>query len=141
MYALLPKGVTLQTVEDIKCLCDNIAHDYSKTAPERATQWYHHHSQHPGHTHLEETTNAMMYWKVMRTTIRTLIHNCKGCQVNKRRKRWKYENLPLKNVITNPLGNVMCGNDGSIVEFKGLTMINPARSWFENVELLLRTVA
>ena len=148
--AVLPKGITLQEVEDIQCLCDNNRMIIPKPLQKRATQWYHHYLQHPGHTRLEETINATMYWKGMRTTIRTLVRNCKSCQVNKRRKRWKYGKLPPKNVITNPW-ETLCvdcigpytlkGNNGSIVEFQCLTMIDPASSWFEIVELPLRTVA
>ena len=83
--AVLPKGVTLQKVEDITCLCDNNRMIIPKPLQKRATQWYHHYLQHPGHTRLEETINATMYWKGMRTTIRTLVRTCKSCQVNKRR--------------------------------------------------------
>ena len=36
----------------------------------RAVSWYHHYLQHPGHTRLEETLRAAMYWKGMRNTIR-----------------------------------------------------------------------
>ena len=100
--AVLPKGITLQIVEDIKCLCDNNRMIVSKPLQKRATQWYYHYLLHPGHTRLEETINATMYWKGMQTSIRTLVRNCKSCQVNKRRKRWKYGELPPKNVITNP---------------------------------------
>jgi hypothetical protein len=34
-----------------------------------AVLWYHHYLQHPGHTQLEETIKATMYWKAMRTTV------------------------------------------------------------------------
>jgi len=75
--AVLPKGVTLQKVEDILCLCDNNRMIIPKPLQKRATQWYHHYLQLPGHTRLEETINATMYWKGMRTTIRTLVRTCK----------------------------------------------------------------
>jgi len=74
--AVLLKGITLQNVEDISCLCDNNRMIIPKLLQKRATQWYHHYLQHPGHTRLEEVINATMYWKGMRTTIRTLVRTC-----------------------------------------------------------------
>jgi len=40
-----------------------------KVLQHRAVCWYHHYLQHHGHTHLEETLHAAMYWKGMRNTI------------------------------------------------------------------------
>jgi hypothetical protein len=40
-----------------------------KTLQHKAVAWYHHYLQHPGHTRLEETLRAVMYWKNMRTLI------------------------------------------------------------------------
>jgi hypothetical protein len=86
-----------------------------------------------------------MYWKGMRTTIQSLTKSCKTCQVNKKRKL-KYGHLPSKTVITFPW-RALCvdligpytlkGKDGTIIDFMALTMIDPATSWFEVVELLL----
>ncbi len=79
----------------------------------------------------------------MRTTIRKHIKSCRSCQVNKRHSQ-KYGHLPPKLVITNPWKalcvDLICpytlkGNDGSSIDFMCLTMINPATSWFEIVEL------
>ncbi len=50
----------------------------------RAVLWYHHYLQHPGHTQLEETIKAIMYWKGMHTSIRSLTKSCRACQVNKK---------------------------------------------------------
>ncbi len=65
------------------------------------------------------------------------------CQVNKKHSQ-KYGHLPPKLVITTPW-KALCvdligpytlkGKDGSIIDFMCLTMINPATSWFEIVEL------
>jgi hypothetical protein len=81
----------------------------------------------------------------MRTTIRSLTKSCKTCQTNKKRKL-KYGNRPSKTVITVPW-RALCvdligpytlkGKDGTIIEFMALTMIDPATSWFEVVELPL----
>ena len=35
-----------------------------KTLQKRAVAWYHHYLQHSGHSHLEETLKAAMYWKI-----------------------------------------------------------------------------
>ena len=63
--------------------------------------------------------------------------------MNKKRKR-KYGHLPSKIVISTPW-EALCvdlvgpytlkGKDGSSIDFMALTMINPASSWFEIVEL------
>ncbi len=84
--------------------------------------WYHHYLQHPGHTRLEETMKAAIYWKGMR----------------------KYGHLPPKIVISTPW-EALCvdligpytlkGKDGSSIDFMAPTMIDPTSSWFEVVEL------
>jgi hypothetical protein len=85
-----------------------------------------------------------MYWKGKRTSsIRKYVKSCRSCQVNKRHSQ-KYGHLPPKLVITTPW-KTLCvdligpytlkGKDGSSIDFMCLTMINPATSWFEIVEL------
>jgi hypothetical protein len=86
---------------------------------------------------------SMMYWKGMPTTIRKYVKTCQSCQVNKRHSQ-KYGHLPPKLVIKTPW-KALCvdligpytlnGKDGSSIDFMCLTMIDPARSWFEIVEL------
>ncbi len=71
--------------------------------------------------------------------------SCKACQVNKKPKL-KYGHLPPKTVITTPW-RTLCvdligpytlkGKNGSVIDFMALTMIDPASSWFEIVELPL----
>ncbi len=89
--------------------------------------------------------NAAMYRKGMRTTIRSITKSCKTCQINKRRSN-KYGHLPAKLVTSTPweclcvdlIGPyVIKGKDGSQIDFMALTMIDPASSWFEIVELPL----
>ncbi len=106
-------------------------------------QWYHHYLQHPGHTRLEETLCTAMYWKGMRTSIRSYVKKCKSCQINNRRKL-KYGKLPTKLVISTPW-EALCvdligpytliGKDGTQIDFMCLTMIDLACSWYEIVEL------
>jgi hypothetical protein len=107
--------------------------------------WYHHYLQPPGHTRLEETMNAALYWTGMQTTIRSITKSCKSCQVNKR-CTLKYGHLPSKIVISTPW-DALCvnlvgpytlkGKDGSAIDFMVLTMINPTSSWFQIMELSL----
>jgi hypothetical protein len=107
--------------------------------------WYHHYLQHQGHTHLEETMKATMYWKGVRSTIWLITTSCRSCQVNKKLKL-KYRHLPSKIVITIPW-RVLCvdligpytlkGTDGTVIDFMAFTMIDPATSWFKVVELPL----
>jgi hypothetical protein len=107
--------------------------------------WYHHYLQPLGHTRLEETMNAVICWKGMRTTIRSITKSCRSCQVNKR-CTLKYGHLPSKIVISTPwealwfnlVGpyTLKC-KDSSAIDFMALTMIDPAYSWFEIVELPL----
>ena len=96
--------------------------------------WYHHYLQHPGHTRLEETLCAAMYWKGMRNTICKFVKNCPTCQINKRHKH-KYRKLPTKLIITNPwevlyvdlIGPyTLKRKDGTVIDFMCLTMIDPA---------------
>eukprot|EP00804_Cyclotella_cryptica_P003901 CCRYP_015772-RA/>CCRYP_015772-RA protein AED:0.38 eAED:0.38 QI:0/0/0/1/0/0/3/0/296 len=90
-----------QLVEDTHLLCKDGKMVIPKALQNRAVSWYHHYLQHPGHTRLEETLHATMYWKGMQSTIRSHVKNCRIRQVNKRHKH-KYGKLPAKLVITNP---------------------------------------
>jgi hypothetical protein len=82
--AVLDKGVELQLVENESCICNKGRLVIPKPLQKRATIWYHHYLQHPGHTRLEDTMKAAMYWKGMRTTIRSITMSCKTCQINKK---------------------------------------------------------
>ncbi len=86
-----------------------------------------------------------MYWKGMHTTIRPTTRSCKTCQTSQRRKL-KYGHLPPKTVISTPW-ECLCvdligpytlkGRDHLQIDFMALTMIDPAFSWLEIVELPL----
>ena len=142
--ATLDKGLELQIIEDQKCICHKGRLVIPKPLQWQATMWYHHYLQHPGHGGLEGTMNAAIYWKGMQPTIQSIIKSCKSCQVNKTRTR-KYGHLPPKIVISTPwelcvdlIGlYTLKGSDGSAIDFMALTMIGPALSWFELVELPL----
>jgi hypothetical protein len=89
--------------------------------------------------------NTAIYWKGIRTTVRSVTKSCKSCQVNKR-PTLKYGHLPSKIVISTPW-EALCtklvgpytlkGLEVSAIDFMALTIIDPASSWFEIVELLL----
>eukprot|EP00804_Cyclotella_cryptica_P012131 CCRYP_009831-RA/>CCRYP_009831-RA protein AED:0.17 eAED:0.19 QI:0/0/0/1/0/0/2/0/493 len=138
-----------QVVKSIELLCKDGKVIIPKELQHCTVSWYHHYLQHPGHTRLEETLCAVIYWKGMRNTIRQYVKNCHACQVNKRHK-YKYGKLPTKFAITNPW-EVLCveligpytikGKDGTVIDFMCLTMIDPASSWFEILELPVITEA
>ncbi len=141
--AVIDQGLEIKLIENTTCVCKDGRLVIPKPLQVRAVKWYHHYLQHPGHTRLEETMNAAMYWKGMRTTIWSLTKSCRSCHINKRRSR-KYGHLPPKTVITNPWG-CLCvdlvgpytlkGKDNSQIDFMALTMNDPASSCFEIAEL------
>ena len=51
-------------IENTYVLCKEGKLVIQKTLQHRTVAWYHHYLQHPGHTPLEETLRAVMYWKV-----------------------------------------------------------------------------
>jgi hypothetical protein len=141
--AVIDQGLEIKLIENTTCVCKDGRLVIPKPLQVCAVKWYHHYLQHPGHTHLEETMNAAMYWKGMPTTIQSLTKSFRSCQINKRRSQ-KYGHFPPKTVITNPW-KCLCvdligpytlkGKDNLQIDFMALTMINPATSWFEVAEL------
>eukprot|EP00804_Cyclotella_cryptica_P026448 CCRYP_008104-RB/>CCRYP_008104-RB protein AED:0.55 eAED:0.76 QI:0/0/0/1/0/0/4/0/181 len=109
-----------QLVENVQVLCKDGKLVIPQELQQRAVQWYHHYLQHPGTTRLKETLRL---------------------RFNKRRQLCK---LPTKLVVSNPW-EVLCvdligpytlkGKDGTEIDFMCVTMIDPATSWFEIVEL------
>jgi len=130
-------------IENTYVICKNGKMIIPKTFQKRAAAWYHHYLQHPGHSYLEETLKAAMYWKNLQTDVQYHVKTCKSCQVNKC-KKLKYSKLPPKLVVDTPW-ECLCvnligpytlrGKDGSEIDFMCLTMIDPATSWFKMVEL------
>jgi hypothetical protein len=100
--AVLDKGLEVSLVDNTYVVCKDGKMIIPKPLQRCAVLWYHHYLQHPGHTQLEETLKATIYWKGMRTSIRSLPKSCKACQVNKKRKL-NYGHLPPKTVMTVPL--------------------------------------
>jgi hypothetical protein len=63
-------------------VCKNGRIVIPKPLQRHAVLWFHHYLQHPRHTHLKKTMQATMYWKGMRTTIRSITRSCRTRQVN-----------------------------------------------------------
>ncbi len=99
--AVIDQGLEVKLIVNMTCVCKDGQLVILKPLQVRAVKWYHHYLQDPGHTLLEEMMNAAMYWKGMRTTIRSLTKSCRSCQINKRQS-CKYGHLPPKTIITNP---------------------------------------
>ncbi len=99
--AVIDQGLEIKLIEDMTCVCKDGPLAIPKPLQMHAVKWYHHYLQHPGHTRLEETMNAAIYWKGMRNTIRSITKSCKTCQINKRRSN-KYGHLLAKLVISTP---------------------------------------
>ncbi len=88
-------------VENIVAFCKNGKPVIPRSLQHRAVSWYHHYLQHPGNTRLEETLKAAMYWKHMRSTVRSYVKNCRFCQVNKQHSQ-KYGKLLTKLATITP---------------------------------------
>jgi hypothetical protein len=69
--AVLDKGLELQLIENLSCICNKTRLVIPKTLQQWAAMWYHHYLQHPGHTHgscdiLEGYEKYhLVYYKVM----------------------------------------------------------------------------
>ncbi len=141
--AVTDQGLEIKLIENTTCVCKDGPLVIPKPIQVRAVKWYHQYLQRPGHTFLKETMSAAMYWKGMRTTIRSSTKSRRFCQTNKRHNL-KYGHLPPMTVISNPC-ECLCvnlidpytliGKDNLQIDFTALTMINPTSSWFEIVEL------
>jgi hypothetical protein len=67
--AVIDQGLEIKLIENTTRVCKDGWLFIPKPLQMRAIKWYHHYLQHPGHTRLNKTMNAAMYWKGMRTTI------------------------------------------------------------------------
>ncbi len=56
----LDKGLELRFIEGQKWICNKGRLVIPKPLQRRATMWYHHYLQHPGHTCLEETMDTVI---------------------------------------------------------------------------------
>ncbi len=130
-------------IKNTSVFCKNGKLIIPRSLQHRAVSWFNHYLQHPGNTCLEETHKAAIYWKQMHSTVCSYIKNSQSCQVNKRCSQ-KYGTLPAKLATITPweaicvdlIGPYMLrGKDNTEIDFMFLTMIDPASSWFEFIEL------
>ena len=73
------KRISLKIIDDTEVL---VYDNYRLVIPgtdlqSRSVQWYHHYLQHPGHSRLEETLSAVMWWPNMHGHIRVHVKTCK----------------------------------------------------------------
>jgi hypothetical protein len=88
-------------IENTPVFCKNGKLAIPRSLQHHAVSWYHHYLQHPGNTRLKEKLKAAMYWKEMRSTVRSNVKNRQSCQVNKIHPQ-KYEKLPTKLATITP---------------------------------------
>jgi hypothetical protein len=93
--AVIDQGLEITLIENTTCVCKDGWLVIPQPLQVHAVKWYHHYLQQPGHTRLEVTMKAVMYWKGTCTTIQSIAMSCKTCQVSKR-KTLKYGHLPLR---------------------------------------------
>ncbi len=84
-----------------------------------------------------------MYWKDLQHSVHAYVKKCHKCQFNKQCQH-KYAKLPTMLIVSKPW-EILCvdligpytlkGKDGTENYFMCVTMIDPATSWFETVEL------
>ena len=95
-----------------------------------------------------ETLRVTLLWSCMEQDVREHVKTCNRCQKGKSVKR-KYGIVPEKLTVTVPWHTVCVdligpytikGKDGTILDFMCLTMIDPATSWFEIIELPIASV-
>jgi hypothetical protein len=142
--AVIDQGFETKLIENMTCVCKDGWLVILKLLEVRVVKWYHHYLQYPGHTRLEEMMNTAMYWKGMRTTIRSLPKSCRSCQINERWSRRIHGHLPPKTIYTIPW-ECLCvdligpytlkGKDNMKIDIMALTMINPTSSRFKIAEL------
>jgi hypothetical protein len=79
---VLDKGLDVRLIDNMYVVCKYLRMIIPKPLQRHAV--YHHYLKHPGHTRLEETMKATMYWKGMCSTIWLITKSCRSCQVNKK---------------------------------------------------------
>ena len=138
-------SISLKVVSDTKVLVYKDKHLVIPTedVQSKIVFWYHDSLGHSGNNQLEEIIVAITWWRGMHQHIRKHVNTCKRCQLGKRHKR-RYGHLLPKIVQVIPW-NQVCPDlidlytikekDKTIIGFMCLTIIYPATSWFEILEL------
>ena len=107
----------------------------------RIIAWYHEYLVHPGSTRLDKTMAQTLWWRGMVKDVEQYVRTCHKCQLCKKTTSKKHGLLPEKEaeppipwnrVNLDMIGPLKCHQpDGTILELKALTMIDPATGWFE----------
>ena len=131
--------------------CQILLHDGKIVIPRslqrRCVEWYHEILMHPGETRTELTIRQHYWWNNLRDNVIDVCRKCDSCQRSKA-KTIKYGHLPAKNAETVPWETLCVDLIGPYtIKRKGkspltlycLTMIDPATSWFEIVEIRNKT--
>jgi hypothetical protein len=86
--AAIDNALEVKLIDNTVCVCKDGWLVMPKPLQVHAIMWHNHYLQHPGHTCLEVTMNAVMYWywKGIPTTGQSITRSCKTSQT---RKRWK----------------------------------------------------
>jgi hypothetical protein len=79
--AVLDKGLEVSFIDNAHVVCKDSRMSIPRPLQRCAVLCFPHYLQHQGHTHLEETINATMYWEGMCTSIWSITKSCKSCQV------------------------------------------------------------
>ena len=109
---------------------------------QRVLDWYHSRLIHPGRDRLYENIHQHFDWPKkgqLRKNVEQLVKTCDVCQKAKRTIR-QYGHVPPKQVETQPWEvlhidlygpKTIKREDGTELEFKVVTMIDPVTGWFE----------
>ena len=113
-------------------------------------EWYHTTLLHPGKDRTYLTISQHLYWKGMKNDIENYVKKCPTCQMTKPSNK-NYGHLPAKTAETTPWEQLCVDLVGpykipinssnkawkkkKFLELWCVTMIDPATSWFEMVEI------
>ena len=105
--------------------------------------WYHEYLVHPGQTRMEETIRKIFYWPNLDKSVQEYVKTCHKCQISKKqRKKYghlppkKAEDVPWNRVNVDLIGPYTVKTPTKTYELRAMTMIDPATSWFEMVEIV-----
>ncbi|MGH7955113.1 MAG: RNase H-like domain-containing protein, partial [Gloeomargaritales cyanobacterium] len=103
---------------------------------------YHEMLRHPGVGRTEHTIRLALTWPGMSRDVENHVQHCRQCQLLKKQRK-KYGHLPPKKAESQPwhrlcidlVGPYEVNTPSGKQVLKALTMIDPATSWFEIVEI------
>ena len=133
------------TVEGVELITFNNRIVVPKTLQGRIVAWYHEYLVHPGMDRQTKTMAQTLYWRGMEADVGRYVRTCHKCQLCKKTSSKKHGLLPEKEaepaipwnrVNLDMIGPLKCHQpDGTVLELRALTMIDPATGWFEVVDV------